>query len=85
MAERLGVESRLGVVVTKVNHGSPAAEAGLAPGDIISEIDRKPVADVAQYRKIVDNLKTGDDVLLYIIRGGHSMFQVVTLAGDDEK
>jgi serine protease Do len=79
MAERLGVDSQEGVVVTNVKRGSPAAKAGVQPGDIIREIDRKPVADVADYKKIINNFKAGDDVLLFIIRGGHSMFQVVTL------
>lgn len=37
-----------GAVVTEVQAGSPAARAGLVPGDVIVEIDRKPVASAAE-------------------------------------
>jgi len=85
IAEKLGVDPGKGVLVTQIKRGSPASKSGIAPGDIIREIDRKPVANVAEYKKISKNFKSGDDVLLFIIRSGHSMFQVVTLAEDDEK
>jgi serine protease Do len=49
LARSLGFSGNLrGAVVTEVQPGSPAARAGLAPGDVIVEIDRKPVASAAE-------------------------------------
>jgi serine protease Do len=43
LAQRLGVQADRGVVVTEVRPNSPAAQAGLAPGDVIREVNRLPV------------------------------------------
>jgi serine protease Do len=44
LAQQLGVDPRAkGAVVTSVREGSPAQEAGLQQGDIVVEVDRKPV------------------------------------------
>jgi serine protease Do len=44
MARSLGIDPRLkGAVVTDVSAGSPAAKAGLQPGDVIREVDRKTI------------------------------------------
>ena len=85
MVEQLGLDSTQGVVVMDVKNGSPAARSELRRGDVIRAIDKKTVGDVADYRKIVNNLKIGDDILLLIIRDGHSLFQVVTLDKGDDK
>jgi serine protease Do len=41
-----------GVVVTNVARGSAAAEAGLSRGDVIMEVNRKPVTSVAEFRSL---------------------------------
>jgi serine protease Do len=47
IAESLGLDSRTkGAVITDVQPGSPADKAGLAAGDEIREIDKKPIASV---------------------------------------
>ncbi|MFH0902214.1 MAG: DegQ family serine endoprotease [Pseudomonadota bacterium] len=52
LARRLGLPSgATGAVVTGVAPGSPAAEAGLHPGDVIQEVNRKPVADPGDVEK----------------------------------
>jgi serine protease Do len=44
IADALGLEpATKGAVITEVSPGSPAAQAGLAPGDVIREIDKKPI------------------------------------------
>jgi serine protease Do len=43
LARRLGVKGDRGVVVTDVRPDSPAAQAGIAPGDVIREVNRRPV------------------------------------------
>src|SRR5437870_7232727 len=51
IAENLGLDRSLkGVVVTQVDAGGPAADAGLRRGDVILEVNRTPVKDVDAYR-----------------------------------
>ena len=52
LAENLGVDRSLkGVVVTQVEPGGPAADAGLRRGDVILEVNRQPVKDADAYKK----------------------------------
>ncbi|WP_419806883.1 trypsin-like peptidase domain-containing protein [Terriglobus sp.] len=58
-----------GVLVTGVTPGSFAEDmspGGLSKGDIITEINRKPVNNPEQFRNIVNGLKSGDDVVLVV-------------------
>jgi serine protease Do len=49
VADSLGIDrSTKGAVITDVLGGSPAEQAGLKPGDVIVEVDRRPVATVDQ-------------------------------------
>jgi serine protease Do len=64
------------VVVTQVRPYSRAAEAGLARGDVIQEVNREPVTNVAAFDRAVR--RAGDQpVLLLVNRGGRTLFIVV--------
>lgn len=78
MAKNYGLSRTSGVIVVRVENGSPAAEAGLAPGDIIVEIDQKPVKDVQTLNHLLAGAKAGDTILFLIDRGGATIF--VTLS-----
>ena len=69
LAQRLGLLSPRGVVVTNVAPGSPAARSGLDAGDVILEINRQPVADVASFRQLLAGVGPGQSVPLYVHRG----------------
>ncbi|MEK6796639.1 MAG: Do family serine endopeptidase [Spirochaetota bacterium] len=56
-----------GVVITKVKPRSPAAEAGLQPGDIIRKIDRRAISGVKDYEAAVKEVKKS--YLLLVKRG----------------
>jgi serine protease Do len=51
-----------GVLVTQVKAGSFADESGLAPGLVITEINRQPVTGLDQFQSVVSGLKSGQDV-----------------------
>jgi serine protease Do len=55
-----------GVVVTSVKPGSFADNINLGKGELITEINRKPIPDEAAYRSVVSGLKSGDDVVFVI-------------------
>jgi len=61
-----------GVVVNEVSPASAAAVAGLQQGDVIQEVNRRPVKNVAEYEAAVRNSKEG--TLLLVNRGGHTVF-----------
>ena len=66
-----------GVLVTDVAPGSPAAEADLQRGDVITEIDEKPVADTTAARKLLSSHDTKRGVLLFIERKGQKTYTVI--------
>jgi serine protease Do len=51
-----------GVLVTQVKPGSFGDEAGLAPGLVITELNRQPVTSIEQFQSLVTALKSGQDV-----------------------
>jgi len=74
IAESLGLESAEGVVVSAVDPGSAADEAGIRRGDVIVEIDRKPIRSIDEYKKAVAGIKKGKGVLLLVRRGESTLF-----------
>src|SRR5262249_10956869 len=56
VAEKLGVSGKSGVVVREVFDGSPAAKAGLKPGDVITAINGKPVTEGRVLQTVVAGL-----------------------------
>src|SRR4029077_15248752 len=78
LAENLGLDrSTKGVVVTHVDPGGPAADAGLRRGDVILEVNRQAVKDVDAYRKAVKSVGKGKSVLFLVRRGDNTIFLAV--------
>jgi serine protease Do len=69
-------ESATGVVVTEVDPASSAAEAGLQRGDVIQEVNRKPVRDVQQYHDALAGAEN-QPVLLLVNHGGTTHYVIV--------
>ncbi len=72
MAQQLELESTKGVVVTEVDPDSPAGDAGLQPGDVITQVNRQTVRNVKEYRKTSAGRK--NELLLLVNRQGQSFF-----------
>lgn len=69
IADRLGVSIDGGVVVEKVASGSPAAEAGLVPSDLIISTNQIPVQTIGDFRRLRHSLQNEPSVLFRIRRG----------------
>jgi serine protease Do len=78
IARELGLKKSTGVVVTGVEPGSPAAEASIQPGDVIQAVNRKPVKNVEDFVKIVENARGSGSLLLLVQRGQNTVFAAVT-------
>jgi serine protease Do len=74
LAKQLGVEDTKGVVVTSVDDGSPADDAGLQEGDIIRQINGKDASNVAEFGKLLKKAKDEKSILFLVERGGNRMF-----------
>jgi serine protease Do len=74
MAKNYGLSRTSGVIVVRVENGSPAEQAGLAAGDIIVEIDKKPVKDIETLNNLLAGVKEGQTILFLIDRGGTTIF-----------
>jgi serine protease Do len=67
-AQKVGVEGVKGVVVTEVEPASFAEDIGFGPGDVIAEVNGQAVASVDEYRKVITQLKAGDNVVFKVLR-----------------
>jgi S1-C subfamily serine protease len=75
-AQELGIQAASGVVISDVQPGGRAADAGLRAGDVITEVDRKPVTNPDALRAA---LKDGTKpALLLVQRGAATVY--VTIA-----
>jgi serine protease Do len=79
IAGELGLKKNIGVVVTGVQPGSAAAEAKVRTGDVIQEINRKPVMNVTDFIQKIGKAKAGETLLLLIEREQNSLFVAITL------
>jgi serine protease Do len=64
LQNKLGIKG--GVTITTVKPGSFADTINLAKNDVIVEINRKPVSDIASFQSIVSGLKSGSDVVFVV-------------------
>jgi serine protease Do len=68
MAQRFGIKEAEGVLVLGVEAESKVAEAGVLVGDIIKEINHRPVNTVEEYNSAVNKINKGDVISLFIWR-----------------
>jgi serine protease Do len=66
-----------GVVVQEVRPGSSADDAGLQPGDVIQEVNRKPADSAAQFAGEVHSAPAGKDLLLLVWSKGNASYRTV--------
>lgn len=72
---QIHAEVRGGVVVTAIDPSSAAARAGVRPGDVLLEVNRAPVDNLAKFQELYGRAK--GNVLLLVNRRGNTVFLVV--------
>jgi serine protease Do len=81
-ARKLGMEKQNGVVVAEVEPASFAEDVGFLRGDVITEVNRVAVSNLANYKREINKLKPGNDVLFKVARNsGTGRVLTVFLAG----
>jgi serine protease Do len=80
LAKGFGVPNAEGALVTEVSLGSPAAKAGVLAGDVVVEINDKPISSKDSLRVVVSELRPGSKVDVKIYRNGVPKTLLITLA-----
>ena len=82
ISEQLGLDDAVhGVVVTNVESGSNAADAGLQVRDVIIEINRREIRNVDDFRQAIRGVKPGKTLLILLLREGDPLYLAVPVTG----
>ena len=68
IAQRFNIDESAGVIVTQVESGSKGDGADIRVGDIIKEINRRPVKNTSEYESLLRDIDPGEAVNLFIRR-----------------
>jgi len=79
-AKELNLPAERGALVTYVAEGSPAANAGLKPGDVITDFDGQRVESTLTLQRLVHEVPAGRKVSLSIWREGHAQSLTVEIS-----
>lgn len=88
LAQAMGYNDRLqGALVAQVNQGSPAEQAGIRSGDIITQINGTPITQASQVKTVISLLRVGSEVSLSLKRDNKDikLRAVVTDAKQNEQ
>jgi serine protease Do len=72
-----GLGDRGGVLVRSVQEGSPAASAGLRPGDVITEVNRAAVRNIDDVKRAMERRVKDKPALFLVHRSGGSVYIAV--------
>jgi serine protease Do len=78
IAQELGLEKDGGVVVSGIEPGSPAYDAGIQTGDVIRSVNQKPVKDVADFVKKAKSARGQENILLLVQRGKNNLYAALS-------
>ncbi|MCK0152768.1 DegQ family serine endoprotease [Alcanivorax sp. S6407] len=79
LAESFGLDQPRGALVSQVLKGSPAEEAGVQPGDIITRFNDEPIYRSSELPRWVGLVKPGEDAELTVVRDGDKQTLTVTI------
>jgi len=70
LAEEVGAPNTNGALVSRMNRGSEAYDAGLRPGDVIVGFNGRAISDPAQFSRVVADAKIGTTAIVKVLRNG---------------
>jgi serine protease Do len=70
LAEEVGAPNTDGALVSRMNRGSEAYEAGVRPGDVIVAFNGRAISDPAQFSRLVADAKIGTTAVVKALRNG---------------
>lgn len=79
LAKSFGIKNAKGALVSDVKEESPADQAGLKQGDVITAFQGSPVEDAVALQRLVTRTAVGMKVLVKVIRDGHEKDLTVTI------
>ncbi len=74
LARQLRLKETTGVIVSDIEPGGVAEEAGLRRGDVIREINGRPISKLSDYQAALSKIKKGDIIRLLVKRGERSIY-----------
>jgi serine protease Do len=77
LAKQFNYAEDQGVLIADVEPDSPAAMAALKAGQLIEEVNKKRVRNLKQLKKVLEESKNGDQVLLRVRAGDYSQYVVL--------
>ena len=68
LAESFGLQRSTGAIIAGVVRGGPADKAGIKPGDILLNVDGKPVGDTTEMLNLIAQLPPGEKAKMTVLR-----------------
>jgi len=74
IARQLNLRTTDGVIVVRVEDGTPAAEAGVQRGDVVKQLNGQTVRTMADFERLTRDMKEGDPLTVLLQRGAMSLY-----------
>ena len=85
LAAAFSVKTRNGVIVTRVERGSPADLAGLREGDIVQRVGARDIDQSSDYHSQAAVMFIGDDIDFHLIRDGRKRRITLTISEESQQ
>ena len=80
IARRMNITADNGLIVTQVTPNTPAARAGIRPGDVIMEINRTTINSVLDYERAIERAnRENQTIVLAYVRSRDGAYRFVTM------
>jgi serine protease Do len=83
LAKSFDLEDTNGILITQVGEDSAAQEAGVAPGDIVIELNGEPVGKLSTFRSTVAAFRPGTEIKITLLRNGKQIEKTLTTRARD--
>jgi serine protease Do len=85
LKKALSLHEADGALIADVKQGGPADKSGLQSGDVVTQVDGKPVATAGQFRNLIAAAGGDSKVVLTVVRGGQRLDLTVNLGTLDKE